>query len=198
MKEFRGKYNLLLEQTLYRYQQGGFLRGDYVKLKSGALQGDGAKHISSQVRELLEASDKQDTYWRISYIKSGQSEAFNGPVDAANIPAAPLYADIIHEYAPGMWKDPVTLPLDMLEKIEVEPQEGYAPYPKSLVRPNDNSNKEATEVDQTDGKDAERKLHNKNEKVDTIVEPITSRPGVKRINENRDIMAVFMDSQNKA
>lgn len=167
MTKFKGKYTRLMEQTLYRYQQGGLLRGDYVQLKKDALNNPIVKEMSQQVKDALKHYMDSDTYFRVSYIKSGASEAFSGPVDAANIPAAPLWADVVHEYAPGMWKDPFTLPLEVLKKVEVSPAEGYAQYPDSIKRDNNLSNDEAEEVDQTMGKDENRNLTRKNKTLDT-------------------------------
>lgn len=187
MKKFKGKYERILEQTLYRYQQGGFLRGDYVRIKDNALNHPIVKQMSGPLKEIIENAKKSDTYYRVSYIKSGHSEAFNGPVDAANIPSETLWADIIHEYAPGMWKDPLTLPLEVLEKVEVEGASGYAQYPDSIKRDTDFSGDEADEVDQTMGKDENRKLHNKNKKLEHAQEP---RSGMKDTKPLKDSVQV--------
>lgn len=184
MKNFKGKYEQLMEQTLYRYQQGGFLRGDYVKLKEDAFNNPIVKQMSDQVKELLRQYIESGVHFRVSYIKSGQSEAFNGPVDAANVPAAPLWADIVVEYAPGMWKDPFTLPLEVLEKVDISPAEGYAQYPDSIKRKTDFSNDEAEEVDQTMGKDENRKLHNTNKKIDTTSTPRSGLKDIKTAKES--------------
>ena len=136
MNKFKGKFENLHEETLYRYQQGGFLRGDYVRIKADALKNESTSQFSGQLKAIIQDAIRNDTMLRVSYIKSGQSEAFSGPVDAANIPSAELWADCYQEHAPGMWHNIMTLPMNILEKIEIEGANGFPPYDKKLVRPN--------------------------------------------------------------
>jgi hypothetical protein len=136
MNKFSGKYEKLHEETLYRHQQGGFLRGDYVRIKSDALKNESTAQFSDQLKAIIQDAINNDTMLRVSYIKSGQSEAFSGPVDAANVPSANLWADCYVEHGPGMWHNIMTLPMAILEKIEIEGANGFPPYNKNLVRPN--------------------------------------------------------------
>ena len=178
MRNFDGKFEKICENTLYRFQQGGFLRGDYVRIKKDALKHSELKQISAPMRSILENVIKSGIPLRISYIKSGSSEAFNGPVDAANSPCCELWADVVTEYAPGMWKDPMTLPLGVLEKVDVGGEygmEGYAQYSKDIVRPNRTDNEEGSSVEQTKGKDDERKLTRKNKKLEHTPKPKDGR-----------------------
>lgn len=177
MNKFTGRFEKLHEETLYRHQQGGFLRGDYAKIKKDALKNESAEQFSSQLKAIIHDAIQNETMLRISYIKSGKSESFSGPVDAANIPSCELWADCYVEYAPGMWNNVMTLPLAVLEKIEVEGAEGYAPYNKNLVRPNtkepDKADKEMK--DQTMGDDESRQLAKKNTKLANTKEPKDGR-----------------------
>ena len=167
MNNFRGKFEELHEQTLYRCQQGGFLRGDYVKIKSDALSHESIKPLSDQMKTILTDAIQNDTVLRVSYIKSGRSEAFNGPVDAANIPACELWADCYVEHAPGMWHSVMTIPCGILEKIEIEGANGFPQYNKDLIRPNaeEPSSPDATLKSQTKGDDTNRNLTRKNIKI---------------------------------
>jgi hypothetical protein len=167
MRNFRGQFEKLHEQTLYRCQQGGFLRGDYVTIKSNALHHDLVKGLSDQMKTVLNDAIQNDTVLRVSYIKSGRSEAFSGPVDAANIPSCELWADCYVEHAPGMWHNVMTVPCGILEKIEIEGANGFPPYNKNLIRPN---TKEPGSADselktQTKGDDVNRNLTRKNIKI---------------------------------
>lgn len=181
MNKFKGKFEQIHEETLYRYQQGGFLRGDYAKIKKDALKNDLIGGMSEQMKNILNDAIKNETVLRVSYIKSGKSEAFSGPVDAANIPSCELWADCYVEHAPGMWHNVMTIPLSILEKIELEGSEGYAPYNKDLVRPNtDEPDGETKELDkQTLGKDENRKLGKKNTKLANTKEPKDGRNQAK-------------------
>lgn len=152
---FSGKYDSLMEQTMFRYQNQGFLCGDYVKIKKDALKHEKVSQMSPQMKAMIEAAIKGETNLRVSYIKSVAAEAMSGPVNAANIPGC-LWADVVFEYAPGMWKDPMTLPIEILEKVDIEnDMEGYAPYNKSLVRPN-NEILKPMEVQNTDNTESKK------------------------------------------
>jgi len=185
MNKFKGKFEQIHEETLYRYQQGGFLRGDYAKIKKDALKSEKIESLSDQMKAILQDAIKNETVLRVSYIKSGKSEAYSGPVDAANIPHCDLWADCYVEHAPGMWHSVMTIPLSILEKIEVEGAEGYAPYNKNLVRPNtDEPDGERKELDkQTMGKDESRNLGKKNTKLANTKEPKDGRSQAK-LKEN--------------
>jgi hypothetical protein len=181
MNKFHGQFEKISESTLFRYQQGGLLGGDYVTIKKDALKHEALKQLSPQYKAILEQAIKNKTVLRVSVIKSGKSEAFNGPVDASNIPSAEMWADLYVEYAPGMWKDPMTLPICALEKTDVGGDmgmEGYPQYDKKLVRPN-RSDDDVEEVDQTKGKDENRKLPKNNTKLANTKSPKDGRDSTK-------------------
>ena len=200
MNKFKGKFEKLHEETLYRYQQGGFLRGDYVKIKQNALNNDLIKPLSEQMKGILQDAINNETVLRISYIKSGRSEAFNGPVDAANIPACELWADCYVEHAPGMWHNVMTIPLSILEKVEIEGANGFPPYDKKLIRPNakepDKPNSELKK--QTMGDDNNRKLPSKNTKLSNTKKPKDGRDqtpfkeGIEYRKENNFIFETYI------
>lgn len=184
MNNFRGKFETIFEETLYRFQQGGFLGGDYVKFKDDALQDPVVKSMSEQMKNMIQSLIKSKALLRVSYIKSGKSEGMSGPVDASNIPSGTLWADVVVEYAPGMWKDPMTLPMTTLEKLSPNSDaEGYVQYPDSIKRPNRTDNDESSaekELDnQTKGKDSERKLADKNKKLEHTPAPKDGREKTK-------------------
>lgn len=177
MDTFTGKFERIHEQTLFRHQQGGFLGGDYVKIKKGALRHESVETFSDQLKDRIQDAIQNDTLLRVSYIKSGKSEAFNGPVDASNIPSCELWADCYVEHAPGMWHNVMTLPVSVLEKIEVEEANGYPQYNKKLIRPN-NEDPGAPDKElkkQTMGGDDNRMLAKKNTKLANTPEPKDGR-----------------------
>lgn len=186
MNKFRGKFEAIHEETLYRYQQGGFLRGDYAKIKKDALKNEKVERFSEQMKGILQDAIKNDTILRVSYIKSGASEAYSGPVDAANIPQCELWADCYVEHAPGMWHNVMTIPLSILEKQELDGANGFIPYNKNLIRPNtDEPGKASKELkSQTMGDDENRKLAKKNTKLANTKNPTD---GLKKsFKEGRD------------
>lgn len=181
MNKFTGKFEQIHEETLFRYQQGGFLRGDYAKIKKNALTHESVKQFSDQLKNILQDAIKNETMFRVSYIKSGQSESFSGPVDAANIPNKELWADCYVEHAPGMWHNVITIPLGVLEKVDVEGMNGFPEYNKNLVRPNtEEPEKPDKEMkDQTKGDDENRKLTKKNTKLANTPVPKDGRDQAK-------------------
>ncbi|MDD4109921.1 MAG: hypothetical protein PHS54_00045 [Clostridia bacterium] len=180
MNKFTGKFEKIHEETLYRYQQNGFLRGDYAKIKKNALKHELIEKFSDQMKSILQDAIQNETVLRISYIKSGKSEAFSGPVDAANIPSCELWADCYIEHAPGMWHNVMTIPLSILEKIEIEGSNGFPPYNKNIVRdhnPDKDTDKKTDKEmkTQTKGDDENRKLAKKNTKLANTEEPKDGR-----------------------
>lgn len=131
-----GRFDYLMEQAISRHQLAGFLVGDYVRIKKNALKNEIIQDFSSQTQDKIKQIIKDDMYMRISAIKSGSSEAFSGPVGATNVMKKTMWADCYMEYAPGMWNNVMTLPLSVLEKIDVDDGTGYAPYNKNIVRKN--------------------------------------------------------------
>ena len=183
MNKFKGKCLTLLENTLNRYQQGGFLAGDYVKIKKNALKSEMVDKMSDAMKNMIKVAMKENTHLRVSYIKSTAAEAMNGPINAANIPGC-LWADIVFEYAPGMWKDPMTVPVEILEKIEMDgDMTGYAPYKQNIKRPN-NEIRTPVEVKNTNNADKEVSItHNltvKNTKLANTPAPKDGREGLKK------------------
>ena len=76
-----------------------------------------------------------------------------------------------------MWTTPITLPLDVLDIIEVADGQGFPPYDKAIVRGNrdDGMVKPSDEIDkQTKGKDPSRQLPTKNIKIKESTETVDS------------------------
>ncbi len=204
MNKFRGKFEELHEETLFRFQQGGFLRGDYAKIKPDALKHELVKPLSEQMKGILQDAIKNETVLRVSYIKSGRAESYSGPVDAANIPAGELWADCYVEHAPGMWHNIMTVPLSILEKMEPDGANGFIPYNKNLIRPNtDEPNADTGSLkSQTMGGDSNRTLSKTNTKLANTKEPSDGRKqtpfkeGVEFGKENDFIFEKYLAENN--
>jgi len=201
MKNFNSNFTQICEETLNAYSQGGFLRGNYVIIKPDALKNEALKQISDPMKAIITDAIKKKTMFRISYIKSGNSEAPSGPVDAPNIATGTLWADVVVEYAPGMWKDPMTLPVEVLKKVELEGEmDGYPQYSSEIKRENDYSTSGAKPVDQTKGDDSNRKLSTKNTKLANTKNPTPGdkstklRESVTMFHENEAIFESYTNS----
>jgi hypothetical protein len=166
MKKFKSKFSVICEETLTRYQQSGFLCGDYVSFKKDATSHEffkkADKGLQAQIKDIIESGD----LCRISLLKSGKSETFKGPVQAANISTKDGWADIIHEYGPGRFDGTMSVPLYMIEKIDIEgDMNGYPQYSDRIKRQNRTDGKPAEVVDMTNAKDVNRNLPTTNTKL---------------------------------
>lgn len=127
-----GKYMQLLEKVTERYKNEGFLPGDNVKIKKNALNNEYFKNKATQFTELITNLIKDGASLKISMIKSGGGTNFGSDL-AGNADGCDKFADLYREHAPGMWSCPMTLPLDVLEKIEKNSEaEGFAPIDDKL------------------------------------------------------------------
>jgi hypothetical protein len=128
-------FDVLLERELERYQQGGFLVGDRIKFKKDALKHE---YIASKAQGFIDIvkacmEPTFDLNLRIGALKSIY------PTSATNFQAgheapAGMFADIYIEYAPGLHRNPMTVPVETIEHIDDGNERG--PIPKSLRRPN--------------------------------------------------------------
>lgn len=178
MRNFSGKFEQICETALTRFQQRGFLLGDYIKFRKDALKQDCVKGMSDQLKSIIDACIKNDTVLKISDVKSPNAEAPSGPVGAANVPGC-LWADVYVEHAPGMFSNVMTIPLSIVDKIYPENEaEGYRPYDKKLIRKNktdNNTDRDTLRKQQTMVDDETRKTPTKNTKLAFTREPKDGR-----------------------
>ena len=167
MTKFSGKFEQIHEAALTRFQQQGFLLGDYIKFKKDAMKNDCVRNFSEQMQAHIQQCIKNDIVLKVSDIKSPNSEAMNGPVGAANVPRG-LWADVYVEHAPGMFSNVMTIPLSIVDKVVLDSDsEGYRPYDKKLIRKNDQQtiDRDGLRDKQTLGKDPSRQLPKTNVKL---------------------------------
>ena len=185
---FKGKFEALMEDTIYRYQTGGFLNGDIVKFRTNALSHNGIKAMSGQYQEMVKNAMKTDLNLRVCAIKSIRPNTagyYGGGQGATTDAAGDFYIDLVVEYAPGLWKDPITVPMEVLERVDTGIN--LAPVPDSLKRKQRISKPEKQD---TEGK--ERNLTTKNIKLDHTSEPKDGRSQAakpKAYKESMDEMA---------
>ena len=58
------------------------------------------------------------------------------PVDGGMNAASDFYADVIEEYAPGLYRDPITVPVNVIELVEYADGLGRVEAPESQVYDN--------------------------------------------------------------
>jgi hypothetical protein len=145
-KNFDGKFEKLFENHLTRYQQGGILQGDIVKIREDALQNAIVAAKMENYKDVLKNAMETDLNLRVAAIKSirpNTAENYDGyGTDAPD----GYFVDLVVEYAPGLWRDPITVPIEILERINTGIE--MAPIPDSLKRPDDIGDDSIGEVDQ--------------------------------------------------
>lgn len=124
-------FNTLYESAIQRFTRGGFLIGDLVKFKEGALSHDFLKDQGSNYIDKIKEFMTGDLNLRVSAIKPIRPAY--GPGNIQNEGEAFL-CDVVQEKAPGLYYSFVTVPGSMLEHIDTGVN--LANVPDSLRRPN--------------------------------------------------------------
>jgi hypothetical protein len=127
------KFTVLFENLLERYQQGGFIIGDRVKFKKDALSLDFFKNKGQSFIDIVKATMAPgfDLNLRVGAIKSTRpttTQNYRGGTESPD----DQYADIYIEYAPGLYRNPMTVPIGALELQDDGINTG--PVPDSLKR----------------------------------------------------------------
>jgi len=104
------QFNSIFESVLNRYQQRGILEGDVVKLKKNWKKHDYFTDAASNFLDLIEHLGQNGMRIRVTSIATNHSG--NGMIRDGKI-----FADIVEEKSPGLWYNPATVPLDVLEFV---------------------------------------------------------------------------------
>lgn len=127
------KYLDLLENTLTRYQRGGFLVGDYIKFaddyKSKPCFKDLTDQIKAAIADVVDLS--KDMNLRVVLIKNDCPSRAPGNENNTN---GDVVIDIGLDYGGGRFYNVVTVPADLL--IRLDYGINYAPLPDALKRAN--------------------------------------------------------------
>ena len=128
-------FDILLERELERFQCNGFLVGDRIRFKKDALQSDYVKNRAQSFQDIIRACMEPsfDLNLRIGAVKSiyptTTQNYGNGTEQVQGV-----FFDIYIEYAPGLFRSPMTVPTEIVEPIDDGNNRG--PVPNSLRRPN--------------------------------------------------------------
>jgi len=127
------KFDVLYENLLERFQQGGFLIGDRVRFKANVLTMEFFKSKGQSFIDIVKScSDPSfDLNLRVSAIKSVYPTTTQNYRGGTESPDA-IYADVIVEYAPGLYRTPMTVPIGALELQDDGINTG--PVPDSVKR----------------------------------------------------------------
>lgn len=127
------KFNVLFEKLLERYQQGGLIIGDRVKFRKDALKMDFFKEKGWNFIDVVKSCMEPgfDLNLRVSAIKSvypTTTQNYRGGTESPD----KIFVDIIVEYAPGLYRTPMTVPIECLELQDDGINTG--PVPDSVKR----------------------------------------------------------------
>jgi hypothetical protein len=133
-KNMANKFNLLFEREVSRFELGGFLVGDRVRIKKEALKDEyvlnRAQSFQDFIKSLLEPTF--DLNLRIGAVKSIYPTTSQNYAGSHTDSPTAQFADVYTEYAPGLVSSPVTLPLHLLSVVSDGNNRG--PIPNSLRR----------------------------------------------------------------
>lgn len=129
-------FEQLFESEMERFQQGGFMIGDRIRFRKDALKN---KYISTRGQSYIDIikgcmEPSFDLNLRIGAIKSifpATTQNYGAGISA---PPDMVFFDIYIEYAPGLHRNPMTVPLEVIEHLDDENNRG--PIPDSLRRKN--------------------------------------------------------------
>lgn len=104
------KFDSIFEAALNRFQQKGILEGDVVKFRKNWKKHEYFKDAASGLMEKLESLGQDGKRIRVSAINIQHSG--NGMIRNGNV-----FADVVEEQSPGLWYNPMTVPVDILEFV---------------------------------------------------------------------------------
>ena len=124
------KFLKLYEGTIKRFTNGGLLVGDIVKLKPGAHNHpsfDGAEETKIHIKALMDS----DLNIRVVNIKNNYPAVMGGNNSDTRTPLAQT-VDIAQEIMPGRLYNHVSVPAELVERIDFYPN--LPPIPNSMKR----------------------------------------------------------------
>lgn len=134
---FKGKFEKITETTLGRYQQGGIMAGDIVEIKKNALKHPKVKDMAENLKGNIKMMMDTDLHLTVTGVRStrdSRGEMSDGLGLASTTSPTDFWIDIAVLHSPGLKSDPVTVPVEIVERIDFG---GNLPsIPDSLVRKN--------------------------------------------------------------
>jgi hypothetical protein len=169
--KFEKKFEKLFEDTIYRFQSGGFLAGDVVKFRANALSNEKVKGLSEQYQEMIKNAMNSDLNIRLSAVKSIRPNTAQNYDAYGTDAVADMFADVVVEHAPGCWQTPMTVPIEVLERVDTGIN--LAPVPDSLKRAS-----QSTKPENVITNDPERTNTTKHTVLGNTKKPTDGRKGI--------------------
>lgn len=111
-------FNVLFENIMSRLQNAGYDGGDFVIVDKSVLKHPMFQNAGEQLKARLADYVNTKNRLKISIVKSAQRPSISYTVDPEN-PVGTL-VDVVEELAPGLWQNPITLPVECIKKVDAE------------------------------------------------------------------------------
>ena len=143
------KFDTIVENALHRFQRTEFLVGDLVKLVENWDRDDWVKRQSKGMIERVREIVEQGRHLRVAGIRGLYEDGSSG---LGNQEAADYhYIEMVEELAPGRYSGFVTVPVHLVERVQIEGNNVTAPMPDGLVRkPNHHIKPEEVNIEHGD------------------------------------------------
>ena len=129
--KFKSKFEALSEQAIERYQQGGYINGDYIKFSSKYKSSDFYKKAGEHVQAMIDEFAESDLNIRVSAVKAIRPAI--APVDGGMNAADGFYLDVSQELAPGLYPRHITVPSEIVQMVDTPDAMGRVSAPDSQV-----------------------------------------------------------------
>ena len=116
---FTGKFEKIAEATLGRYQQGGIMAGDIVGIKTNALNHPKVKDMADNMKgniKMLMDTDLHLTGIGVRSTRDSRGEMSDGLGLSSTTSPTDFWVDVAVLNSPGFRGDPVTIPIEVVEK----------------------------------------------------------------------------------
>lgn len=135
MTKFKTTTLTLIETAIERFQQGGYVNGDYIRIGKSITSSPFFKKLPVQSQEHIQKCIDTDLKLRVSSVKSIRPAIQQ--VDGGMNAAGDFVVDVVIEYAPGLYKNPISLPVEFVE-LQATGSEGFGTLapPESVVYKN--------------------------------------------------------------
>lgn len=163
-KNYKSNFNVLVEEFTSKWQTGGVLSGEFCVLRKDAVNNIKIKDRGSQYIDKLKQIAASQLPLKISAIKSERPETSNSIAGQGDLMTA-IWVDVVQEYAPGLFSEPMSLPLECIDVVTPDGNNWSPKFPKdwtrednSIIKPKRVSVKDKELQKQTSGNHPERNL----------------------------------------
>lgn len=169
-------FDIIFEKEIERFQSGGVLIGDRVRFRKNCLNLDYVKNRASSYQDMIKACMEPtfDLNLRVGAVKSIYPTTTQNYTGGSESPDG-VYLDVYIEYAPGLYRNPITIPIEAVEVIDDGNNRG--PVPDSLKRKNNTHGPKEIKTEPTNNAGTDVNYASKNTAIPTPNSWNDSLPG---------------------